>query len=349
MSVKFLFNNVIKEYPISVQVASMASAGSVTAGAIDPTSGSVITQSISISVYPSSTVTGFPLDNVKSYTRGEYAKIRQTYTGVTQTSWTAMQIEFLEAERGMNTLVIGPSNLDSANDEVIVQFLDATLTPLILDYHLSSKHFAKELLINAYKLEDFVPIIPFGELLWGIDPLEGIFTNSFNLPIWLNALYKHNAGVFTQASPKYIKIFLRKSVNPSLPTYSGVVDYNISYIMAGMSVQTDRGAAPGLGIGYQDTYESYRTEDGSLRTTPGIRFKKYKMSLSNFSEKDRSLLLRYINKRNAFLFSVFQQTDSIVSQMQAIDYTALVKPTNNLDITTQYFGYYNASVELEEV
>lgn len=264
----------------------------------------------SAAVISGTAVSTLPASNALLYDRGKYCRILTTGS-----SSDVATIRFTLASLStISSVLLGPTNTD-ATTSVTITLRDVSLNVL----YTSTK-------------TEVAPIVPFGTLVWGIDPLGSVFTNKFTIPFWLDTPVN---------AVKYIDISF---------TGSAVTHYNLAYAFAGVYIETDRDPSSGLDLTYSDTFGTYRTEDGSLRTTSGVSFRRYSFSLSYMSESDRLTLLRFISKRKPFIISVFQQDPSnTVSVHQESDYTALVKSTTSFSAVSPVYGMYNTTITVEEV
>lgn len=259
------------------------------------------------SVITGTEVASLPTINITNYNKGRYSRT------IPDTGTAKIRIT-LAAYAAISAVVLGPSNLTSVST-VTYELLNAGLTVLA-----------------TVAKTDVAPVVPFGTLVWGVDPLGAVFTNKFAIPGWFDQAYENVA---------YIDITI---TDPAL------TEINLSYVYAGVYIEPARDASKGVSLTFADTNSTYRTEDGSLRTTAGVSFRKFTFDMGLMGESDRLMLLRFINKKLPIVISLFQVNSSpLTTQFQEIDYTAVVKSTNAFEATTPYLGFYNTSLTFEEI
>jgi hypothetical protein len=219
----------------------------------------------------------------------------------------------MSSPTALSAIVLGPSNFDS----------DTTIEVNL--YNNS------DVLLDTITKIDVAPLVPFGTFVWGIDPLGSVFTNKFTTAIWFDSV--PNVSHFTVSI-----------------TGSNVSHYNVAYMYAGIYLEPNRDPSRGLEMQYVDTGELNRTEDGSLRSTSGILYRKYNLSLEFMEESDRLMILRFINKRRPFIISMFQRTPTNGASIHMeTDYTALVKMIGDFGVSSRFYGLYDTTLSIEEV
>jgi len=261
-----------------------------------------------VSVITGTEVAALPASNITNYNKGRYSRSYPTANTV------KLRLT-LGTDTAISAVILGPSNL-TATSSVTYELLDSGGT-----------------VMATIAKTEVAPIVPFGTLVWGVDPLGSIFTNKFAIPGWFDQAYE---------SVYYIDITI---TDPTL------TEINLSYVYAGVYIEPARDASKGLTLTFADTNTTYRTEDGSLRTTAGVSFRKFSFDMSLMDEGDRLMLLRFINKKLPIVLSLFQVDASspLTTTFQEVDYTAVVKSTNAFEASTSYLGYYNSSLTFEEI
>ncbi|MCC6195722.1 MAG: hypothetical protein IT518_14760 [Burkholderiales bacterium] len=175
--------------------------------------------------------------------------------------------------------------------------------------------------------------LPFGDLVWGVDPLgKGVYTDwgFSNIAMWLPQIYYSS----------YVEIEL--SFNPP-DNY-----LQASRLFVGSYWEVTHAPKRGMQLQWVDTSKPQRTEGGTVHVELGIQYRRLAVAGDWMTEDERRQIVDLIRKRGLHgdvFVSVFADEGGIYErdhEMQAV--LASLEP-----MTLPQYGYVNFAFLFEEI